>query len=108
MSTALLIRTAARWGIPRELALEVLARDVRCIYCGRGFDLAGPRTGVPSWEHIVNDVSVVNAMNIALCCVSCNASKGTKTLEMWLKSDYCNVRGITSTSIAPIAVRALG
>ena len=107
MSNPLLIRTAFRWRISRELAEEVLARDVRCIYCSRDFDLAGPRASVPSWEHIVNDLSIVTADNIALCCVSCNASKGRKALEVWLDSNYCKERGITRSSIASIAVQAL-
>ncbi|UUZ75084.1 HNH endonuclease [Polaromonas sp. P1(28)-13] len=109
MSHEPLIRTAARWRIPRDLALEVLARDLRCIYCGRGFEnLSGPRAGLPSWEHIVNDESIVNAMNIALCCVGCNSSKGTKALEKWLESKYCKVRSIASSTIAPVAASALG
>jgi len=37
----------------------------------------------------VNDLSLVNLANIALCCWGCNASKGRKTLEAWLQSDYC-------------------
>jgi hypothetical protein len=107
MPNLLLIRTAARWNIHKELAEEVLARDVRCIYCNRDFDLAGPRASVPSWEHIINDLSIVNASNIALCCVGCNASKGQKTLETWLDSTYCKQRGITRSSLAPIAAKAL-
>lgn len=108
MSNALLVRTAARWSISRDVAIEVLARDLRCIYCRRDFDLAGPRAGAPSWEHIVNDLSAVNATNIALCCISCNASKGRKDLGTWLKSNYCIDREISSISIAPIAAQTLG
>ncbi len=107
MSNALLLRTAARWKIPRELALEVLARDVNCIYCRCTLDLTGPRGGVHSWEHIVNDLAFVHPANIALCCVSCNASKGRKTLDAWLQSSYCRDRGITGTSMAPVAIDAL-
>ena len=77
--TPLLLRTAAKWKIPRELALTVIERDLRCIYCNREFgEPQGPRAACASWEHIVNDESIVNLSNIALCCVGCNASKGTK------------------------------
>ncbi len=107
MTNSLLVRTAARWNIRKELAEEVIARDLRGIYCNRYFDPAGPRAGIPSWEHIVNDVSIVTASNIALCCVGCNASKGQKTLEKWLESTYCEQRGITRSSIAPVAAKAL-
>ena len=108
MNQPLLIRTAARWKIPRALAIEVILRDVRCIYCRLIFeDQIGARTTCPSWEHIVNDQLLTSSENIGLCCVGCNASKGTKPLKKWLESKYCGARGITSQSMADIAVRAL-
>ncbi len=109
MNNSLLLRTAVRWKIPRDLATFVISRDISCIYCHRAFEPpSGARAGCPSWEHIINDVSIVSASNIALCCVGCNASKGTKSLENWLNSTYCRVRGITSESMAAVAVNALG
>ena len=85
MNHTLLVRTAARWKIPRDLAMAVISRDEHCIYCRRVFEGSlRPRAVRPSWEHIVNDGSLVNAENIALSCVGCNASKGTKPLEKWL------------------------
>lgn len=103
--TPLLLRTANRWKIPRELAHAVIARDTRCIYCQREF--GGPRAACASWEHIVNDESVITAGNIALCCVGCNASKGTKRLGLWLSSDYCKLRSISEKSMSAIAIAAL-
>lgn len=104
MSHELLIRTAARWKISRELALAVILRDDVCIYCRRRFEYSpGPRAACPSWEHIKNDLSLVDARNIALCCVRCNSSKGTKSLADWLNSNYCKERGITDWSMAPVA-----
>ena len=104
----LLLRTATRWKIPRDLALTVIARDLRCIYCNREFgEPQGPRAACPSWEHIVNDESIVNPTNIALCCVGCNASKGTKPLNQWLKSKYCSDRGISYNSISVVALSSL-
>lgn len=106
--TPLLLRTASRWGIPREVALAIIARDTRCVYCRREFgDPHGPRAACPSWEHIVNDQALVGAENIALCCVGCNASKGTKTLSSWLVSEYCISRGIRHQTIAPVAYETL-
>lgn len=107
MST-LLLRTAARWKIPRELALAAIERDARCIYCGREFgEPQGPRAACPSWEHIENDESIVTPENIALCCVGCNASKGVKPLSTWLGTKYCADRGIGRSSMAPVALAAL-
>jgi hypothetical protein len=38
-----------------------------------------------TWEHIINVIRINGPENIALCCSSCNASKGNKKLEEWLK-----------------------
>lgn len=104
----LLIRTARRWKIPREMALAVIARDRCCVYCGHEFgEPQGPRAAWASWEHIVNDVALVNLENIALCCVGCNASKGTRALGAWLNSDYCLTNCIGQKSMAPVALAAL-
>lgn len=82
-------------------------RDRTCVYCGTLFATATARRSRPSWEHIVNDVSIVTRENIALCCIGCNASKGTKTLAAWLRSPYCQTRDISSRSFAPVAQAAL-
>ena len=78
-----------RWSIPAWLEREVVERDQSCIYCRVGFAMTSARRNRPSWEHIVNDASIVTRENIALCCIGCNASKGTKPLDVWLRSRYC-------------------
>jgi hypothetical protein len=101
-------RTVNRWNIPLWLEREVLARDRQCVYCGIVFDGRPARHGdAPSWEHIVNDLAIVTRENIVLCCVSCNSSKGAKTLAAWLGSRYCATRSITADSVAPIVRSAL-
>ena len=42
-----------------------------------------------------------------ICCIGCNASKGTRALATWLKSRYCLSRGITERSVAPVVQAAL-
>jgi hypothetical protein len=96
-----------RWNIPAWLEREVVQRDRSCIYCGFSFALATARRERPSWEHIVNDAAIVTRENIALCCIGCNASKGTKSLDVWLRSRYCLERGITRQTIAAVAGAAL-
>jgi len=79
-----------RWRIPARLEEEVKERDKTCVYCGvrmiermppRGF-----RKAMATWEHIINDASIVSRENIARCCVACNSSKGTKKLPDWIQS----------------------
>lgn len=100
-----------RWGIPEELEKKVRRRDKHCIYC-RVHLLESPsdsdsRKAVATWEHIVNDATIVTLENIARCCAPCNSSKGTKRLSDWLNSNYCKQRGITIDSIADVAKQAL-
>lgn len=99
---------ANQWGIPLEVETLVRGRDRKCVYCGIDFNsLEGSRKSKSSWEHIVNDIRINRENNIALCCISCNASKGAKTLEDWLKSDYCKRKGITKDSVAPVIQEAI-
>ena len=86
-------------------------RDRACIYCGilmRDTPAAdGSRRSVGTWEHIINDASIVTRENIARCCASCNSSKGTKSLTAWLDSNYCKCRGITRATVALVVRKAL-
>jgi len=66
-----------KWNIPQWLEDEVRQRDKKCVYCGVEFSKESRKT-TPSWEHIINDASIITRENIALCCISCNASKGAK------------------------------
>jgi len=100
-----------KWGIPNRLEAEVRKRDKKCIYCSvlmveKPPD-GGSRKNVATWEHIINDASIVTRENIALCCVSCNSSKGAKKLKDWLQSKYCKDRGISEQTVAVIVKEAL-
>ena len=100
-----------RWGIPAWLEKEVKDRDKACIYCGiqmiENMPQNGPRNAVATWEHIINDASIVTRENIARCCFACNSSKGTKKLSDWMKSNYCKNRGINKDTVAEIVKHAL-
>ncbi len=99
------------WGIPDRLEREVKERDKTCVYCGtqmiEQMPPRGHRKAVATWEHIINDASIVTSENIARCCAACNSSKGTKRLSDWLLSSYCKKRGINKDTVAEIAKKAL-
>lgn len=99
---------ANRWGIPKEVEEFVKKRDLCCVYCGIPFShqVMTPKTR-PTWEHIINDIRINGSENIALCCGSCNASKGSKLLKEWLKSKYCLSKGITKDNVAPAVKKHL-
>ena len=99
---------ANRCGIPNDVENYVIARDSSCVYCGVPFSANdSSRKTKPSWEHIVNDIRINGINNIALCCMSCNASKGAKLLEVWLESDYCIKKDITTESVAKVVREAI-
>jgi hypothetical protein len=99
------------WGIPDWLEKEVRERDKTCVYCGiqmiEKTPPRGSRKAVATWEHIVNDASIVSRENIARCCVACNSSKGTKKLSDWIQSSYCKKRGINKDTVAQVVKEAL-
>jgi hypothetical protein len=99
---------ANNWNIPASLEMEVRARDIACVYCGTPFTSANvSKKSAASWEHIINDEKIITRENIALFCCGCNASKGQKQLCLWLQLNYCQERGITKESVAPIIKQAL-
>jgi hypothetical protein len=107
-------RTAAqppgmnKWNLPDWLEREVKDRDRNCVYCRIELGSSKEtRHSIERWEHIVNDARIITRDNIARCCVPCNSSKGTKTLSVWLQSDYCKRRGITKDTVAEVVKRAL-
>lgn len=96
------------WGIPTDLEAAIIERDADCVYCRRPFLTAREsRARSASWEHIINDASIVTAENIARCCVGCNASKGARDLLAWLQSDYCRRNGINAETVAPVIKTAI-
>lgn len=99
---------ANRWGIPKEVENLVKLRDKACVYCQIEFSTDEKlRKNKPSWEHIVNDIRINGAENIALCCMSCNASKGSKLLADWLESDYCKRKNISADTVAKVVKMVL-
>jgi hypothetical protein len=99
------------WDIPDWLEREVKERDKTCVYCGTQIieqtPPRGPLKAVATWEHIINDASIVTRENIARCCVACNSSKGTKRLSEWIQSSYCKKRGISKDTVADVVKEAL-
>ena len=99
---------ANNWNIPDWLEKDVGERDKSCVYCGIKFvESTISKKSAASWEHIINDAKIITKQNIALCCRGCNASKGQKSLSVWLRSKYCKDHGITADTFAPIVKKAI-
>jgi len=100
-----------RWNIPEEIEKEIIQRDKNCVYCGTAMidkvHRGESRKSAATWEHIINDETIVTIDNIARCCAACNSSKGTKKLSEWIHSEYCQKRQINKNTVAPVIRRAL-
>ena len=97
-----------QWNIPEWMEKEIVERDKVCVYCGVKFTTPEEcRKTSPSWEHIVNDARIVTLENICRCCMSCNASKGSKDLRDWLQSTYCKKKGISAKTVSDVVKKAL-
>jgi hypothetical protein len=95
-----------RWGIPLSLELQVRKRDRQCVYCHvrlRAPSSKADKRRHATWEHFDNeryaDKGIMD-INVALCCLSCNSSKGEKLLREWLGSPYCKARKINKSTVA--------
>ena len=99
---------ANKWRIPIEVENFVISRDKTCVYCGVTFtNDNNSRKTKKSCEHIVTDIRLNGVDNIALCCMSCNSSKGSKLLKHWLESKYCKDKGITKETVALVVIEAI-
>jgi 5-methylcytosine-specific restriction endonuclease McrA len=97
----------SQWNIPLEVQKIVKSRDENCVYCGIQFNDSDNKTKA-TWEHIENDITKNTMDNICLSCVSCNTSKGAKTLIDWLEnSKYCKDKNITKLNVADIVKQHL-
>lgn len=94
---------ANKYGLPEDALKRVRARDKRCVYCGA--DMVQPRQGTSTcnWatiEHLNHLPPWDNPATIAICCGSCNSSRGAKPVLKWFASDYCRDKGIGPTTVA--------
>lgn len=89
------------YNIPVNIEQKIRTRDKKCVYCGKEFE------NDKTIEHIDNNIQNINLDNLAICCRSCNASKGKKNVSEWLKSDYCKRKNIATDSVADVIKNAL-
>jgi hypothetical protein len=99
-----------KYGIPDWIEERVRKRDKYCVYCHvklMPYSLNGPRGKTATIEHIDNDGSLKDENNIAMCCFSCNSSKGVKKLLDWFEPPYCKKKKINKATVAPIIKKYL-
>ena len=94
---------ANKYGLP-ELELErVRARDVNCVYCDKAQKPPSPDVPASDWatiEHLNRFPPFNDPSTIAICCMSCNASRGNKKIIDWFETKYCRQHSIGLTTVA--------
>ena len=76
---------------------KVRERDRTCVYCHK--NMVNPKEGDPreNWatiEHLNHLPPWDNHKTIAICCYSCNASRGRQKITNWFNSEYCRGKSI--------------
>jgi hypothetical protein len=103
-------------GIPKEIEEKLRDRDKFCVYCGCKMkaypDKNGGRKERPTIEHFNWDGPFywkdgLKEEDVAICCTSCNSSRGIKLLPDWFKSSYCIARNLSDKTVAAPVKRYL-
>lgn len=101
---------ANKYGIPKDVEEEIRARDKRCVYCGKKMVKYHPKNK-PTIEHLNNIVhdnpsqcakDCNTSKTLAICCHSCNCSRGSKHYWDWFKSPYCIENNINKKNVADV------
>ena len=92
-----------RYALPEKDLDNIRARDRACVYCHKtmipsGSD--GPRTDWATIEHLNHLPPWDNPETVAICCWSCNSSRGNRLLGDWFTGAYCRDRGIKEATVA--------
>jgi 5-methylcytosine-specific restriction endonuclease McrA len=97
---------ANRFGIPTDVEQRLRARDTTCVYCGKFF-ATHSQMDMPTIEHLSELPPLMwrdglTEEALAICCGSCNSSRGNKKLQDWFQTRYCQARErpIDASSVA--------
>lgn len=91
-----------KYGIPEEDLKKIKARDKTCVYCQKTMINHGAEGWRGDWatiEHLNFLPPWNNPATVAICCWSCNSSRGNKKLLDWFKAPYCIERNINEETV---------
>jgi hypothetical protein len=93
---------ANKYGLPEEELNKIRARDKTCVYCHKLMIIPngdGRRGDWATIEHLNHLPSWNNPATVAICCWSCNSSRGKKKLIDWFKTPYCLGKNINENTV---------
>jgi len=91
-----------RYGLPEEEVDRIRARDIRCVYCHKEMHKPDPNIKRQDWatiEHLNHLPPWDNPNTIAICCFSCNASRGDRKIMDWFEMEYCKSKDINFNTV---------
>lgn len=96
-----------KYGLPEDRLEEIRLRDDLCIYCNKS--MTSPKNGGFSgnWatiEHLNHLPPWDNPDTVAMCCKSCNSSRGAKLITDWFETDYCIAKNINTNTVSSVVV----
>jgi len=92
-----------KYGLPEENLDRIRKRDTICVYCQK--KMIKPISGYrrKDWatiEHLNHLPPWNNPNTVAICCGSCNSSRGKKRLLDWFSASYCIEKNINFSTVA--------
>ena len=100
------------YGIPQKELDDIVKRDTDCVYCHKKWNSKnrGDSATIEHLNHKPDLDSVGKAIRegkpvsaiIAICCGSCNSSRGSKSLRDWFETPYCKERNIRYSTVASV------
>ena len=96
------------FGIPEHVLSELRSRDKDCVYCRKTLIypyVAKGSTNCATIEHLNCDgpflwSNGLQADDLAMCCGSCNSSRGIRTLTDWFRTPDCIEKNINANTVA--------
>jgi hypothetical protein len=91
-----------QYGLPEKELEKIRIRDKTCVYCHKKMldTSSSNRRDWATIEHLNYLPPWNNPATVAICCGSCNSSRGQKKLMDWFKSQYCLDRNINKKTVA--------
>ncbi len=92
-----------KYGLVEDELNKIRERDRSCVYCHKKMNKPSDCVCQQDWatiEHLNHLPPWDNISTVAICCGSCNSSRGKRRILDWFKSPYCQERGICLESVA--------
>ena len=92
-----------KYGLAEDELDRIRERDENCVYCHK--KMVNPcsnncRFDWATIEHLNHLAPWNNPVTVAICCGSCNSSRGKRKLLDWFKTPYCIQENINGETVA--------